>query len=123
MEQYVQLCQLLRDTHANSTVQMDVVLLNVLAGIQAFYRAYGWNEPITITSGFRTLATNKALRGEGAALNSMHLYAKAADITLPGIPVWHLGQVKQYLHAGGVGFYPSRHFVHVDTGASRSWNG
>ena len=123
LEEYVQLCRILRDTHADNTVQMDPVLLNVLAGIQAFYKAYGWNEPITITSGFRTLATNNALRSEGSARNSMHLYGKAADITLPGIPVWHLGRVKQYLSSGGVGFYPSRHFVHVDTGSSRSWNG
>jgi uncharacterized protein YcbK (DUF882 family) len=123
LEEYVQLCRILRDTHADNTVQMDPVLLNVLAGIQAFYKAYGWNEPITITSGFRTVATNNALRSEGAARNSMHLYGKAADITLPGIPVWHLGRVKQYLSSGGVGFYPTRHFVHVDTGSSRSWNG
>ena len=64
-----------------------------------------------------------ALRGEGAALNSMHCYAKAADITIPGVPVWHLGRVKQYLHAGGVGFYPSHNFVHIDTGTLRAWSG
>ena len=123
LDEYVQLCRILRDTHADNTVQMDPVLLNVLAGIQAFYKAYGWNEPITITSGFRTVATNNALRSEGAARNSMHLYGKAADITLPGIPVWHLGRVKQYMSSGGVGIYPTKHFVHVDTGNLRSWTG
>ena len=123
VDEYVALCQVLRDVRAASTVQMDVVLLNVLAGVQAYYRAYGHDEPILVNSGFRTRATNEALRSEGAVRNSMHLYGKAADITFPGIPVWHLGRVGQYLHEGGVGFYPTKHFVHVDTGAARAWSG
>lgn len=120
---YVALCRLLRDVSADSAVQMDPTLLDVLAGIQGYYRAYGYRDPICVTSGYRTKALNDSLRSEGAARNSMHLYGKAADITLPGIPVWHLGRVEQYLHAGGVGFYPTRHFVHVDTGRLRSWTG
>jgi len=121
--QYIALCQLLRDVNTNSAVQMDPTLLDVLAGLQGYYRAYGFTEPICVTSGYRTAASNSALRAEGAVRNSMHLYGKAADITFPGVPVWHLGRVKQYLHAGGVGFYPSHHFVHIDTGRLRSWMG
>jgi uncharacterized protein YcbK (DUF882 family) len=123
VEGYVGLCKLLRDVRADQAVQMDPLLLDVLAGMQGYYRAFGWNQPIYVTSGFRSVATNKALVSEGAALNSMHLYGKAADIHMPGIPVTHLGKVKQYLHDGGVGFYERRGFVHVDTGTLRSWRG
>ena len=120
---YARLCWLLRDVRAKRAVQMDPTLLNVLTGIQAYYYAYGVKGPLIVTSGFRTLETNEKLVGEGAARNSMHLYGRAVDITLPGVPVEHLGRVKQYLHAGGLGFYPNKHFIHVDTGRARTWRG
>lgn len=123
VEGYTRLCQLMRDVRENKAVQMDTTLLNVLAGLQAYYAAFGLTGPIILTSGFRTFATNRRLAGEGAALNSMHLYARAADITIPGITVKHLGAVKNYLHAGGLGFYPSKHFIHIDTGRARTWSG
>jgi len=120
---YVRLCWLLRDVSANQAVQMDPTLLNVLTGIQAYYAAYDIRGPLIVTSGYRTPRTNASLVAEGAVRNSMHLYGRAADITLPGISVEHLGQVKQYLHAGGLGFYPEKHFIHVDTGRERTWRG
>jgi len=122
-EEYTKLCWLLRDLHVGKAVQMDTTLLNVLAGVQGYYRAYGLKGPLIVTSGYRTPETNARLAREGAARNSMHLYGRAADITLPGVPVEHLGRVNQYLYAGGVGFYPSKHFVHVDTGRPRTWRG
>lgn len=120
---YTRLCWLLRDVRAKQAVQMDTTLLNVLTGLQAYYLAYDVKGPLIVTSGFRTMETNKKLAGEGAARNSMHLYGRAVDITLPGIPVEHLGKVKQYLHAGGLGFYPTKHFIHLDTGKARTWRG
>jgi uncharacterized protein YcbK (DUF882 family) len=122
-EGYTQLCWLLRDVRAKQAIQMDRTLLNVLAGLQAYYLAYGVKSPLVVTSGYRTFETNEKLAGEGAARNSMHLYGRAVDITLPGISVEHLGKVKQYLHAGGLGFYPSKHFIHLDTGRARTWRG
>jgi uncharacterized protein YcbK (DUF882 family) len=122
-EGYTQLCWLLRDTRAVQAVQMDTTLLNVLAGLYAYYRAYGRAGPVFVTSGYRTEGTNRLLSTEGAAHNSMHVYGRAADITIPGVPLEHLARVKRYLHAGGLGFYPTRHFIHVDTGLTRSWSG
>jgi uncharacterized protein YcbK (DUF882 family) len=102
---------------------MDTTLLNVLAGLYAYYRAYGRSGPVFVTSGYRTQGSNQLLSNEGAARNSMHLYGRAADITIPGVPLEHLARVKRYLHAGGLGFYPTRHFIHIDTGSTRSWQG
>lgn len=120
---YAHLCWLLRDVQADKAVQMDTTLLNVMTGLQAYYLVYGVNGPLIVTSGYRTLETNQKLAGEGSARNSMHLYGRAADITLPGVPVEHLGQVKRYLHAGGLGFYPGKNFIHLDTGRPRTWRG
>ncbi|MBC8737289.1 YcbK family protein [Paraburkholderia sp. UCT31] len=120
---YYQICQLLRDTHENKAVQMDVVLLDILRGVQGYYEAYGFQQPLVINSGFRTEKTNERLRKEGAVRNSMHLYGKAADIYMPGIPVKHLGAVGLYFRSGGVGFYEGKGFVHLDTGRLRTWRG
>lgn len=120
---YARLCWLLRDIREDQAVQMDTTLLNVLTGIQAYFSAFDVKGPIIVTSGYRTLATNERLLSEGAARNSMHLYGRAADITLPGVSVQKLGEVKRYLHAGGLGFYPSKHFIHCDTGRERVWRG
>lgn len=120
---YSRLCWLLRDVREGQAVQMDTALIDVLTGIQAYYQAYDLGGPLIVTSGYRSAATNEALLGEGASKNSMHLYGRAVDITLPGASVEHLGRVKQYLHAGGLGFYPTRNFIHIDTGRKRVWRG
>ena len=122
-EGYYQACQLLRDIHQDKAVQMDTTLFDVLCGVQGYYRAYGFDSPLLINSGFRTQKTNNSLRSEGAVKNSMHLYGKAADIRMPNVPAHHLGQVGLYFRQGGVGFYESRDFVHLDTGRLRVWRG
>ena len=120
---YYVLCQLLRDWHVQQAVQMDMNLLDTLFAVSAYYRAYGWNQPIVINSGFRSFQTNQKLLNEGAAKNSMHLYGKAADIYIPGISAKHLTQVGLYLRRGGIGFYEQKGFVHLDTGRLRAWRG
>jgi len=122
-EGYYKVCQLLRDTHQNVAVQMDPVLLDVLCGVQGYYKAYGYDYPIVINSGFRTKKTNDALAIEGAVKNSMHLYGKAVDLRMPYITPRHLGLVGLYFKQGGVGFYENKNFVHLDTGRLRVWQG
>ena len=48
---------------------------------------------------------------------------KAIDLRLPGVALVDLRDAALSLQAGGVGFYPNDNFVHVDTGAVRSWGG
>jgi uncharacterized protein YcbK (DUF882 family) len=71
--------------------------------------------PITINSGYRTDAHNKAI---GGATNSQHLLAKAADIVVAG---WNPSDVQKQIEAlikggqmtaGGVGLHEN--FVHYD---------
>lgn len=120
---YWQACSMLRDRRANVMTAIDPTLLDVLRGINGYYDAWKWRHPLVITSGYRTVKTNNALSKEGSAKNSMHLYGKAVDLFIPGIPTEHVAKLGQYLQQGGVGFYPSRGFTHLDTGRLRSWRG
>lgn len=122
-EGYWQACAILRDVRANLMTTMDPTVLDILRGLTGYYQAWNWPHPIVVTSGYRTLATNKALAGEGAAKNSMHLYGRAADLYIPGIPQKDVGNLARYFAQGGVGFYPGKGFTHLDTGALRVWRG
>jgi uncharacterized protein YcbK (DUF882 family) len=122
-EGYWRACAMLRDVHQNVMTTMDPTVLDVLRGIAGYYQAWRYNQPIVLTSGFRTLKTNNSLLSEGAAKNSMHLYGKAVDLYIPGIPQRDVGILGMHLQQGGVGFYPSKGFTHLDTGRLRAWVG
>lgn len=122
-EGYWAACSLLRDVRANVMTAIDPTVLDVLRGISGYYQAWNWPHPIVATSGYRTANTNDKLSKEGAAKNSMHLFGKAVDLFVPGIPSTDIGKLGQYLQQGGVGFYPDRGFTHLDTGKLRSWQG
>ncbi|NBQ70815.1 MAG: DUF882 domain-containing protein, partial [Nitrosomonadaceae bacterium] len=52
---------------------------------------------------------------------SMHTHGKAIDIRLPGRKLSDIRSAAMSLQAGGVGYYPSSNFVHLDTGNFRYW--
>lgn len=118
---YAQVCRLMRDVKANQTVQISPRLLDLLCAIQSWVAQYGYGKHLQINSGYRNPRTNAGT--EGAARNSMHMYACAADIVMPGLPTAYVGKLAQRYAAGGVGFYPSSGFIHVDTGRVRTWRG
>ncbi|EEP59913.1 twin-arginine translocation pathway signal [Sulfurihydrogenibium yellowstonense SS-5] len=49
------------------------------------------------------------------------MQGKAIDINISGVPLHILRDVAISLKAGGVGYYPSSNFVHIDTGRIRYW--
>lgn len=112
-----------RDWREKEVVQADVRLWWALAAIRAAAIKDGHSGEIVLLSGFRTRKTNNLLRkrGKGAAYNSFHLRARAADITIPGIPVKVVAKYAQWLEVGGIGRYDRSKFVHLDTGPIRSW--
>lgn len=87
-----------------------------------------FGRPVVITSGYRTADHNKSV---GGAAYSQHLYGRAADIRVQGIPVEQLAAYAEtYLPGtGGIGRYPPRAgravgWVHVDTRPAKSrWTG
>ena len=99
---------------------MDPRLLDILHHLQ---QATGGKGPFEIISAFRSPQTNQMLRanGGGVARRSLHMEGKAMDIRLRGVDTRRLRQAALELQAGGVGYYPSSDFIHVDTGRVRSW--
>lgn len=114
---------LMRDHRQNQAAQMDARLLWTLSAIRMAAMQDGHSGRIMLLSGFRTQATNQLLRSRGiqAALNSFHLRAQAADITLQGVSIAHLANYARWLEVGGVGHYRRSNFVHIDSGHERSW--
>ena len=116
---YPQLCWLLRDVRAGQYAQMDPTLIAILDWTQQYLSQYGYEDPVHVLSGYRTVQTNE--KTEGAVRNSHHLYGKAVDIRIPGLPTAYLGKLMAWLSKGGVGVYSHAEFVHVDTGRVRVW--
>lgn len=106
----------------------DVVMIDesLVVLLQCIREHFG--KPITITSGYRTAAHNKSV---GGAAYSQHLYGRAADIRVQGIPVEQLAAYAETClpGTGGIGRYPPRAgravgWVHVDTRPAKSrWTG
>ena len=104
---------------------MHPIDLGLLDLLYALRRHVGSSQPIQLISGYRSAATNAALRARshGVARASLHMRGMAADIRIPGLELPRLRDLALSMRAGGVGFYPHSDFVHVDVGAVRRWNG
>ncbi|MEN8750651.1 DUF882 domain-containing protein [Marivita sp.] len=105
----------LRDLRSGRSTEMDLNLIRLVGRIQ---RRIG-DRPVVITSAYRTHSTNAAL--QGSAKNSFHMRGQALDIHVRGLLSRRLRQLARDEDAGGVGWYPSRGFVHIDTGPRRDW--
>lgn len=80
---------------------------------------------IDVVCGYRSPWSNEFLRHRtahsGVAEHSLHMQAEAIDIRLPGIATSEVRDAALRLHRGGVGYYRTSDFVHVDVGRVRRW--
>jgi uncharacterized protein YcbK (DUF882 family) len=120
---YWKICSLMRDLQENLTVPISVDLLDVMRGIYGFYENAGYRRPYILTSGYRTVKTNQKLSKEGAVRNSYHLYGRASDGYIEGVPVRDIAALGLWFRQGGVGMYTQKNFVHIDDGRLRFWRG
>ena len=78
---------------------------------------------ILVHSAYRSPQYNAKI--ENAARNSLHMYGKAVDFSVPGISIRevcsHSLLARNTAGRGGVGYYPGKGFVHLDSGAYRQW--
>jgi len=113
---------LLRDHRTGDVLAMDPKLIDLLYDLKG---ALGTNQPIQVISGYRSPKTNALLhrRSQGVAMKSLHMQGKAIDIRISGISSTIISKAAMSLARGGVGYYPSSGFVHVDTGLVRAWAG
>ncbi|MGZ8288391.1 MAG: DUF882 domain-containing protein [Telluria sp.] len=116
----VDINKLLRDHRSNTIAQMDPQLLMLLDRVTA---KFGDQDVLHVISGYRSPETNRKLAAAsgGVAKHSMHLEGKAIDIRMPGRSLEHIHKAALLAKGGGVGYYPSSQFVHMDTGRVRHW--
>ena len=111
---------LCRDFRRNEVFPLDKKLLTQLDNIQTLLKS---NAEVQIISGYRSPATNEALRSKsnGVAKKSFHMQGKALDFRLVGVDLKDVRKAALQLKSGGVGYYPGSNFIHIDTGRVRSW--
>ena len=111
---------ILRDHRTGDIYDMDQGLLDLLYLLQERVES---QQTFQIISGYRSPKTNAMLnsKSKGVAKRSYHMQGKAIDIRLNGCDLKQLHKAALSLKAGGVGYYPSSDFIHVDVGRVRRW--
>jgi uncharacterized protein YcbK (DUF882 family) len=140
---YNWICWLLRDHSVpwrDGYVPIDVVTIQAMWEVQQILFQLGISAPITITDGYRTPATNAAMRvrNEQVARFSQHTRMKAVDMYVDGVTAADLfrlcysrriscGDIDHRTPntgpgdtCGGVGYYDDGH-IHLDSGSRRYW--
>ena len=120
LEALTEFNNILRDWRAELVIDIDPRTLDILSAVHAMLET---SEPFQIVSGYRSAATNAALRRRqrGVARNSYHIRGMAVDITLDSRSVGQMHSAAMALSAGGVGKYTRSKFVHLDSGPVRDW--
>jgi uncharacterized protein YcbK (DUF882 family) len=112
--------RLLRDFRTGQSHPIDPDLLDLLHELRT---RTGSRRPFSVISGYRSPKTNQQLRArsEGVASHSLHMQGKAIDIRLEDVDLSRVRDAALALRRGGVGYYATSNFVHVDTGRVRTW--
>lgn len=110
----------LSDFRTGDITEIDPELLDLIFDIRQELDSTGAYEVI---SAYRSPKTNDMLRGRssGVAKNSQHLLGKAIDVRLADVKLADLRDKAIAMQRGGVGYYASSNFVHIDTGRVRRW--
>jgi uncharacterized protein YcbK (DUF882 family) len=110
----------LRDHCNNKTHPIDPQLLDL---IHLLHAKLGSAAPFNVISGYRSPETNALMHeaSAGVAAHSLHMEGRAIDIRLPGTRLASVKRIALDMALGGVGYYPTDDFVHIDTGAVRRW--
>ena len=114
--------KVLRDFRTGDEHMMDPGLIDLLNKLHGKVDSKG---PFQVISGYRSPKTNAMLHEHsgGVASKSLHMQGMAIDIRVEGVALDHLHKAALDIGRGGVGFYPTSNFVHVDVGRVRKWNG
>ena len=113
---------LLRDFRNGEKHVIDPQLMDYLADVAS---ALGAPAAYSVISGYRSPETNERLheRSSGVAQRSLHMQGRAIDVRMTGRDCADLAAGALGLKRGGVGYYRASNFVHLDTGAFRTWRG
>jgi uncharacterized protein YcbK (DUF882 family) len=109
-----------RDFRREEIVSMDKRLFDHICRIQ---NLLGSQAEVLLISGYRAPSTNEELRklSKGVAKRSYHTLGQAIDFRLDGVALKQVRDAAFELKLGGLGYYPSSEFIHIDTGPVRYW--
>jgi uncharacterized protein YcbK (DUF882 family) len=114
---------LLRDHRNDQSHEIDPRLFDQLSDLAQNAHC----DPVyEIISGYRSPESNdkmSARPGSGVAKKSLHMQGRALDVRLKHCDCAKLRDLALAAKQGGVGYYPRSDFVHIDTGAFRTWAG
>jgi len=112
----------LSDFRTGDIVRIDPQLLDLIWDVR---ESLDGDATYQVISAYRSPETNEMLRGRssnsGVAKNSQHTHGRAIDVRLEGVDTQVLRDRALAMKRGGVGYYKSSNFVHMDTGRVRSW--
>jgi len=113
---------LLRDFRNQRRHAIDPKLMDYLVDVAA---QIGVPPAYSVISGYRSPETNERLheRSSGVSQHSLHMQGRAIDVRMSGVDCQDLAARAESLKRGGVGYYRASNFVHLDTGAFRTWRG
>jgi uncharacterized protein YcbK (DUF882 family) len=113
---------LLRDFRNGEKHAIDPQLMDYLVDVAA---RLGVPPAYSVISGYRSPQTNGRLheRSSGVSRHSLHMQGRAIDVRIEGVDCADLAARAEDLERGGVGYYRASNFVHLDTGAFRTWRG
>jgi uncharacterized protein YcbK (DUF882 family) len=115
--------KLLRDHRNGEMHDMDPRLYDQLFDLAVAAQCHPHYE---IISAYRSAETNgkmSAKPGSGVAKKSLHMQGRAMDVRLKNCDCAKLRDLALVAKQGGVGYYHRSDFVHIDTGAFRTWVG
>jgi uncharacterized protein YcbK (DUF882 family) len=116
------IAELLRDFRNGEQHAIDPKLMDYLVDVAARAGVYA---EFSVISGYRSPQTNERLHAEssGVSQHSLHMQGRAIDVRIAKLDCAALAAHALELERGGVGFYRASNFVHLDTGAFRTWRG
>ena len=115
--------KLLRDHRNGEAHDMDPRLYDQLFELADAAKCHPYFE---IISGYRSAESNDKMSskpGSGVAKKSLHMQGRAMDVRLRNCDCSKLRDLALAAKQGGVGYYERSDFVHIDTGAFRTWVG
>lgn len=117
-----QIYKFMADKRSGEVAKIDNGVIESLFNIQ---KKLNIDEPISILSGYRSVESNSKMAKEskGVSKNSFHTKGMAVDIFVKDMSINHLHDLVADIHTGGIGYYPSSGFVHIDVGPVRNWRG
>jgi len=110
----------LKDFRTGDVTEINPKLLDLLHDVR---NELGSEQVYEVISAYRSPVTNEMLRTttSGVAKKSQHIEGNAIDVRLRGVRTKTLRETALRMERGGVGYYPTSDFVHMDMGPVRQW--